>query len=40
MTKPTVTLARARVSGPVSIAAVDRAGNVGPSLVVPLRRLH
>ena len=34
MHKPTITLTRARVGGPVSIAAIDRAGNVGPSLVV------
>ena len=32
--KPTITIARANISGPVSIAAIDRAGNVGPSLVV------
>ncbi len=38
--KPTITLARDRVSGPVSIAAVDRAGNVGPSLVVARARVH
>ena len=38
--KPTITLARARVSGPVSIAAIDRAGNIGPSLVVARGRVH
>ena len=38
--KPTITLKRARVSGPVSIAAVDRAGNIGPSLVVARGRVH
>ena len=38
--KPTITLARARVSGPVSIAAIDRAGNIGPSLVVARARVH
>ena len=38
--KPTITLARARVSDPVSIAAIDRAGNIGPSLVVARGRVH
>jgi hypothetical protein len=38
--KPTVTITRARVNGPVSIAAVDRAGNVGPSLVVARARVR
>jgi hypothetical protein len=38
--KPTITLTRARVGGPVSIAAIDRAGNVGPSLVVARARVH
>jgi hypothetical protein len=38
--KPTITLARARVSGRVSIAAIDRAGNIGPSLVVARGRVH
>lgn len=38
--KPTITIARARVSGPVSIAAIDRAGNVGPSLVVARARVR
>jgi len=38
--KPTITLTRARVGGPVSIAAIDRAGNVGPSLVVARGRVH
>ena len=28
--KPTIAIARATVTGPVSIAAIDRAGNVGP----------
>ena len=38
--KPTITLTRARVGGPVSIAAIDRAGNIGPSLVVARGRVH
>ncbi len=38
--KPTIAIARARVSGPVSIAAIDRAGNVGPSLVVARARVR
>ena len=38
--KPTISLTRARVGGPVSIAAIDRAGNVGPSLVVARGRVH
>ncbi len=38
--KPTITIARATVSGPVSIAAIDRAGNVGPSLVVARARVR
>ncbi len=38
--KPTIAIARARVSGPVSIAAIDRAGNIGPSLVVPRARVR
>ena len=38
--KPTITLTRARVGGPVSIAAIDRAGNIGPSLVVARARVH
>ena len=38
--KPTITIARARVNGPVSIAAIDRAGNVGPSLVVARARIR
>ncbi|MBA2359428.1 MAG: hypothetical protein H0V79_00590 [Actinobacteria bacterium] len=31
---------RSRVTGPITIAAVDRAGNVGPAATVPLRRLR
>lgn len=38
--KPSITLALARVTGSVSIAAVDRAGNVGPALVVPRSRIR
>lgn len=38
--KPAITLARARVTGSVSIAAVDRAGNVGPAIVVPRTRVR
>lgn len=38
--KPAITLALARVTGAVSIAAVDRAGNIGPALVVPRSRLR
>lgn len=40
VTRPAVTFARSRLRGPVSIAAVDRAGNVGPALVIPLGRLR
>jgi hypothetical protein len=38
--KPAVALAVARLTGAVSIAAVDRAGNVGQALVVPRSRLR
>lgn len=38
--KPTLTLAKARVRTAISISAVDRAGNVGPAVVVPLQRLR
>ena len=38
--RPTLTLSRARLSGPVSIAAVDRAGNIGATLVIPRSRLR
>ena len=38
--KPAITLARARVTGAVSIAALDRAGNVGPALVISRSRLR
>ena len=40
VTKPAVTLNRATLRTAVSLAAVDRAGNVGPSTAVPLRRLR
>ena len=38
--RPTVTLSLARLRTAVSLAAVDRAGNVGPATVVPLSRLR
>jgi hypothetical protein len=38
--KPTITIARASVSGAVSIAAIDRAGNTGPTVVVSRSRLR
>ena len=38
--KPAVTLARSRLAGPVSVAAIDRAGNTGPALVVSRSRLR
>ncbi|HEY8103111.1 MAG TPA: hypothetical protein VIE18_01255 [Gaiellaceae bacterium] len=38
--RPTVTIARKGLSTSVSVAAVDRGGNVGPRAVVPLRRLR
>jgi hypothetical protein len=40
VTKPTATLNRAAVRTAVSLAAVDRAGNIGPSTTVPLHRLR
>lgn len=40
VTKPAVTITRATLRTAVSIAAVDRAGNVGPATSVPLRRLR
>jgi hypothetical protein len=40
VTKPTVTLNRRTLRTAVSISAVDRAGNIGPAAVVPLRRLR
>ena len=38
--KPTVRIARSQVVGPVSITAVDRAGNAGPTLVIARARLR
>lgn len=38
--KPAVALARARLRTAVSIAPVDRAGNAGPAVTLPLRRLR
>lgn len=38
--KPTVTITRATLRTAVSVAAVDRAGNIGPATTVPLRRLR
>jgi hypothetical protein len=38
--KPRVTLTRATLRTAVSLAAVDRGGNVGPATVVPLRRVR
>ena len=40
VTRPRVTLASAGLRTSVSVAAVDRGGNVGPTTVVPLRRLR
>ena len=40
VTKPAVTLPVARIGSSVSLAAVDRAGNVGPAVVVPRSRLR
>ena len=40
VTKPAVTLNRATLRTAVSLAAVDRAGNIGPNTTVPLRRLR
>lgn len=38
--KPSITVIRARVTADVRIAAVDRAGNVGPQRVVPRSRVR
>jgi hypothetical protein len=35
-----VTLTRATLRTAVSLAAVDRAGNIGPTTTIPLRRLR
>jgi hypothetical protein len=40
VTKPAVTITRATLRTAVSVAAVDRASNVGPTTTVPLRRLR
>jgi hypothetical protein len=40
VTKPSVTLPRATLRSAVSIAAVDKAGNTGPTTTVPLSRLR
>ncbi len=40
VTQPAVTLTRATLRSAVSIAAVDRAGNIGQARTVPLRRLR
>ena len=40
VTKPAVTITRATLRTAVALAAVDRAGNVGPTTTVPLRRLR
>jgi hypothetical protein len=38
--KPRITITRSQVTGAVSIAAIDRAGNVGPSLIVARARVR
>jgi hypothetical protein len=40
VTRPGVTLNRAALRTAVSLAAIDRAGNVGPSITVPLHRIR
>ena len=40
VTKPSVTITRAILRTAVSVAAVDKAGNVGPTTTVPLGRLR
>jgi hypothetical protein len=40
VSKPTATIARAKILGAVSISAVDRAGNAGPAIVVSRSRLR
>jgi len=40
VTKPSVTITRKTLRTAVSVAAVDRAGNIGPTTTVPLRRLR
>ncbi len=40
VTKPAVAITRRTLRTAVSVAAVDRAGNIGPATTVPLRRLR
>jgi hypothetical protein len=40
VSKPTATIARAKILGAVSISAVDRAGNAGPAIVISRSRLR
>jgi len=39
-TRETLTVPRSRLTGPVTIVAIDKAGNVGPATTVSLRRLR
>jgi hypothetical protein len=38
--KETLSVPRSRLTGPITIVAVDRAGNAGPATTIPLRRLR
>lgn len=38
--RPGITITRSRLRSPVSITAVDRAGNIGPELAIPIGRLR
>ena len=40
VTQPTMTIDPTKLRGAVTIAAVDRAGNIGPARTVPLRRFR
>jgi hypothetical protein len=40
VTKPAIKITKANLRGAISIAAVDKAGNIGPALTVPLSRLR
>jgi hypothetical protein len=40
VTKPRLTVTRAVLRTAISLAAVDRAGNIGPATTIPLRRLR
>jgi hypothetical protein len=40
VTKPHVTITRAKLRTAVSVAPVDTAGNIGPATTVPLSRLR